>query len=112
MNKRPNVRFHVVEGAEIQTKSIENPLSEIQQKISKLWETYGHPSMEVIRTSNRHDQKTTTATHHIRVKMLQLCKKERILKCAREQCQLKYKSNKLEIPHSSQQKPYIFNYKK
>jgi hypothetical protein len=23
MNKRPNVRFHVVEGAEIQTKSIE-----------------------------------------------------------------------------------------
>jgi hypothetical protein len=51
---------------------------------------------EAFQTPNRHDQKKKNP-HHIIIKMPKVENKERILKVAREKCQLTYKGKHIRI---------------
>jgi hypothetical protein len=60
--KKPNLRIHgVEEGAEIQTKGIENLFNEIiAENFPNLCNNIGTQVQEALQTPNRHDQKRTT----------------------------------------------------
>jgi hypothetical protein len=68
--------FGIEEGTEIQTKGIENILSEmLPEKFPNLGETMDIQVKGAIRTPNQHDQKRTSP-HHIIVKMPRVENKE------------------------------------
>jgi hypothetical protein len=92
MIKSSNLRIHgVEEGTDIPTKGIQNLFNEIIAENSPNLGKYMNTQIqEAYRTPNRHDQKGTSP-YYIIVKMLRLQNKERILKAAKENCQLTYK---------------------
>jgi hypothetical protein len=70
-HKRPNLRIHRVEGAEIETKGLGNLLNEISRKFPQNFKDIDTHVQEAFQTPNRHEQKRTIPYHDI-IKMPKL----------------------------------------
>ena len=96
--KRPNLRIiRIEENEDSQLKGPENVFNKIiEENFPNLKKEMAIKVQEAYRTPNKWDQKRKSS-HHIIIKTLNAQNKERILKAAREKCQITYKGRPIRI---------------
>jgi hypothetical protein len=96
--KRLNLRIIGIEEKEVsQLKGPENVFNKIiEENFPSLKKDMTIKKQEAFRTPNKWDQKRKYS-HHIIIKTLNAQNKERILKAAREKCQITYKGRPIRI---------------